>query len=30
VPAMSSFGQDAAGHVYLASLKGQVYRLAQR
>jgi glucose/arabinose dehydrogenase len=30
VPAMSSFGEDASGHIYLASLKGPVYRLAQR
>lgn len=30
VPAMSSFGQDAGGHIYLASLKGPVYRLEQR
>jgi hypothetical protein len=30
VPAMSSFGQDADGHIYLASLKGPVYRLEQR
>jgi hypothetical protein len=30
VPALSSFGQDASGHIYLASLKGPVYRLAQR
>jgi glucose/arabinose dehydrogenase len=30
VPALSSFGQDADGHIYLASLSGAVYRLAQR
>ena len=30
VPALSSFGQDAAGRIYLASLKGPVYHLAQR
>jgi len=30
VPALSSFGQDASGRIYLASLKGPVYRLAQR
>jgi glucose/arabinose dehydrogenase len=30
VPATSSFGQDARGHIYLVSLKGPVYRLAQR
>jgi hypothetical protein len=30
VPALSSFGQDDDGHIYLASLKGTVYRLAQR
>ena len=29
VSALSSFGQDAQGHVYLASLNGPVYRLAQ-
>jgi glucose/arabinose dehydrogenase len=28
VSAMSSFGQDTAGHVYAMSLNGQVYRLA--
>jgi glucose/arabinose dehydrogenase len=28
VSAMSSFGQDTAGHVYALSLSGQVYRLA--
>jgi glucose/arabinose dehydrogenase len=28
--ALSSFGQDAAGHIYIASLDGPVYRLAQR
>ena len=26
VPALSSFGQDAAGHVYALSLNGPVYR----
>ena len=30
VDALSSFGQDAAGHIYLVSLKGPVYRLTQR
>ncbi|MHB8233393.1 MAG: PQQ-dependent sugar dehydrogenase [Solirubrobacteraceae bacterium] len=30
VDALSSFGQDAAGHIYLVSLKGPVYRLVQR
>jgi len=30
VPAMSSFGQDASGHIYVTSLKGPVYRLLQR
>ncbi len=30
VPALSSFGQDASGHIYAASLQGGVYRLAQR
>lgn len=30
VPALSSFGQDASGRIYVASLKGPVYRLAQR
>jgi glucose/arabinose dehydrogenase len=30
VPALSSFGQDDDGHIYIASLKGAVYRLAQR
>jgi glucose/arabinose dehydrogenase len=30
VDALSSFGQDAAGHIYLVSLKGSVYRLTQR
>jgi glucose/arabinose dehydrogenase len=28
--ALSSFGQDAAGRIYIASLDGPVYRLAQR
>jgi glucose/arabinose dehydrogenase len=28
VPALSSFGEDAAGHVYAVSLEGPVYRLA--
>lgn len=30
VPALSSFGQDASGHIYAASLQGGVYRLVQR
>ncbi|HEX8856941.1 MAG TPA: PQQ-dependent sugar dehydrogenase [Thermoleophilaceae bacterium] len=30
VPNLSSFGEDAHGHVYLASLAGPVYRLASR
>jgi glucose/arabinose dehydrogenase len=30
VTALSSFGQDAAGHIYITSLDGPVYRLAQR
>ena len=29
-PQLSSFGEDAAGHVYVASLSGAVYRLAAR
>lgn len=28
VPSLSSFGQDAAGHIYAASLEGPVYQLA--
>jgi glucose/arabinose dehydrogenase len=28
VPALSSFGEDGAGHVYATSLEGPVYRLA--
>ena len=28
VSAMSSFGQDAAGHIYAVSLDGPVYRIA--
>ncbi len=28
VPALSSFGEDAAGHIYATSLNGPVYRLA--
>jgi hypothetical protein len=28
VPSLSSFGEDAAGRVYVASLNGAVYRLA--
>jgi glucose/arabinose dehydrogenase len=28
VPQMSSFGQDAAGHIYAVSLSGPVYRIA--
>jgi glucose/arabinose dehydrogenase len=28
VPALSSFGEDRAGHVYATSLEGPVYRLA--
>jgi hypothetical protein len=27
VPSLSSFGEDAAGHVYAVSLDGPVYRL---
>jgi glucose/arabinose dehydrogenase len=30
VPALSSFGTDAAGHVYVTSLEGPVYRLDPR
>jgi glucose/arabinose dehydrogenase len=30
VPGTSSFGQDDAGHVYVVSLNGPVYRLASR
>jgi glucose/arabinose dehydrogenase len=30
VNAMSSFGEDAAGHVYAVSLAGPVYRIARR
>src|SRR5262249_9719086 len=30
VSALSSFGQDTLGHVYLVSLGGPVYRLASR
>ncbi len=30
VNATSGFGEDASGHVYIASLDGPVYRLAQR
>jgi hypothetical protein len=30
VSALSSFGQDTAGHVYLTSLNGAVYRLAKK
>jgi glucose/arabinose dehydrogenase len=30
VPALSSFGEDASGHVYLVSLSGPVYRLEPR
>jgi glucose/arabinose dehydrogenase len=30
VPALSSFGEDAQGRVYVTSLDGQVYRLAAR
>ncbi len=30
VPVLSSFGQDASGHIYVASLNGAVYRLAER
>jgi glucose/arabinose dehydrogenase len=30
VPAMSSFGEDAGGHIYVVSLSGPVYRLVQR
>lgn len=28
VPSLSSFGEDAAGHIYAVSLEGPVYRLA--
>jgi glucose/arabinose dehydrogenase len=28
IPSLSSFGEDAAGHVYATSLEGAVYRLA--
>jgi glucose/arabinose dehydrogenase len=30
VPSLAGFGQDNAGHIYLASLAGPVYRLVQR
>jgi glucose/arabinose dehydrogenase len=30
VPQLSSFGEDAAGHVYATSLNGRVYRLVPR
>jgi glucose/arabinose dehydrogenase len=30
VPSLSSFGEDARGHVYLTSLNGPVYRLVSR
>ncbi|HEY1834032.1 MAG TPA: PQQ-dependent sugar dehydrogenase [Solirubrobacteraceae bacterium] len=30
VSATTSFGQDAAGHIYVASLNGPVYRLVER
>jgi glucose/arabinose dehydrogenase len=30
VPGLSSFGEDATGHVYVASLNGPVYRLVKR
>src|SRR5262249_25290085 len=30
VPALSSFGEDAAGRIYVTSLDGAVYRLAPR
>jgi glucose/arabinose dehydrogenase len=30
VPTMSSFGQDAAGHIYAVSLRGPVYRLTAK
>ena len=30
ISAMSSFGQDASGHIYIVSLNGAVYRLVQR
>jgi glucose/arabinose dehydrogenase len=30
VPSLSSFGEDARGHVYLTSLSGPVYRLVSR
>jgi glucose/arabinose dehydrogenase len=29
VPSLSSFGEDNAGHIYVVSLEGPVYRLAQ-
>ena len=29
-PALSSFGEDASGHIYIASLAGPVYRLEPR
>jgi len=29
VEGLSSFGEDAGGELYLASLRGAVYRLAQ-
>jgi glucose/arabinose dehydrogenase len=30
VPQISSFGQDAAGHIYVVSLSGPVYRIASK
>ncbi len=30
VPSLSSFGEDAAGHVYAVSLEGPIYRLVSR
>ena len=30
VPALSSFGEDSAGHIYATSLEGPVYRLDPR
>ena len=29
VPSLSSFGEDNEGHIYVVSLDGPVYRLAQ-
>jgi hypothetical protein len=30
VSSMSAFGEDASGHIYIASLSGSVFRLASR